>query len=108
MLFHTPEEWLLVKIDGPIPHYRVFGSWRGGYLSGDSWRMNSGVTSVEEDGNYYLFHGESGSVYKCHKKAYGIKSPHNNSVLANYKAQGKNIFNILVDVPNVMEISWSA
>ena len=55
-MMYTPDGWMIVKITGTNPHYRVFGSWRGGYLSGDSWRMNSGIISVKEDGeNYYVF-----------------------------------------------------
>jgi hypothetical protein len=60
---YTPDRWLLIKINGKDPHYRVFASWYGGYLGSDSWRMNSGVTKVSEDDEFYRFHGSSGSVY---------------------------------------------
>ena len=103
---YTPEEWVLVKISGPQPHYRVFGSWRGGYLSGDSWRMNSGVTSVKEVDDYYEFYGKSGSCYRCHKKAYGIRSPYNGSVLGNYKRKLEENFNLIEKMPDVMNIDW--
>lgn len=79
---YTPDKWLVVKINGESPHYRVFGSWYGGYLNGDSWRMNSGITKVTEEGDYYLFEGSSGSVYKCHKNAHGI-SGYGMGVLSN-------------------------
>ena len=69
---YTPDKWLLVKINGKDPHYRVFASWYGGYLGSDSWRMNSGITSVREDDDYYIFVGSSGSEYHCHKRAHGI------------------------------------
>ena len=104
---YTPEEWILIKIDGTPLHYKVFGSWRGGYISGDSWRMNSGVMSVEVEGDYYLFNGHSGSIYKCHKKAYGIRSPYNSSVLANYKERLKDKFTVLIKMPKIMEIDWN-
>jgi hypothetical protein len=103
---YTPEEWILIKINSDDPHYRVFGSWRGGYLDGDSWKMNSGVTSVEMKGDYYLFNGASGSVYKCHKKTYGIRSPYNNSVLHDYKKKLKDKFEVFTKVPKIMEINW--
>lgn len=51
--------------------YKLFGSWSGSYLSGASWRLNSGITSVEEDDDYYYFNGHSRSVYKCRKDNYG-------------------------------------
>lgn len=71
---YNPDNWMLVKITGKDPHYRVFGSWYGGYLGSDSWRMNSGITSMSEEDNYYLFSGSSGSVYSCHKDTYGASS----------------------------------
>ena len=33
--------------------------------------MNSGIVRVEKEGDFYLFHGNSGSVYRCHKDTYG-------------------------------------
>ena len=39
----------LLKITTPEETYfKVFGSRSGGYLDGDSWRVNSDVTSVEK------------------------------------------------------------
>ena len=69
----TPENWVVLKINGPEPYFRVFGGWRGGYTSGDSWRMNSGIVGIEEDEDYYYFEGHSGSCYQCHKNGYGLK-----------------------------------
>ena len=80
---YNPDKWLVIKINGEQPHYRIFGSWYGGYLGSDSWRMNSGITKVSEDGDYYLFDGSSGSIYKCHKKAHGI-SGYGSDVLNGY------------------------
>ena len=77
---YEPEEWVLVQVDEDL--VKVFGSWRGGYISGDSWRMNSGIEKVEKDGDYWLFIGYSGSIYKCHKDGYTINSPYNNGILA--------------------------
>jgi len=65
---YTPDNWVILKINYDTKiFYKILAGWSGGYLDGDSWRMNSGITKVEVDGNYYLFHGSSGSVYKCHK-----------------------------------------
>ena len=69
----TPERWVILKINSPEPYFRVFAGWRGGYTSGDSWRINSGIVGVEEDEDYYYFIGHSGSCYKCHKNGYGFK-----------------------------------
>lgn len=99
-------QWVIVKISGDYHHYKVFASWSGGYVSGDSWRLNSGITKVEEDGDWYLFHGKSGSIYRCHKDSYGITSPFNNSVLAGYKHRLGDKFEILQEKPDVMNIDW--
>jgi hypothetical protein len=70
---YTPDCWTVIHIDGPDPHYRVLAGWSGGYLHGSSWKLNSGITHIERDGDYILFHGSSGSVYRCHQSGYGLK-----------------------------------
>lgn len=79
---YTPHGWVIFQhtIDGKQEHY-VFGSWRGGYLDGDSWRRNSGIKSVEETDDEYLFHGYSGSVYCCRKDSEGELSGYNAMIL---------------------------
>jgi hypothetical protein len=64
----TPDYWIVLKVNGI---YKVLAGWAGSYLYGQSWKLNSGIVKVEEDGEYYLFHGYSGSVYRCHKRCYG-------------------------------------
>jgi hypothetical protein len=71
-----PEGWVIVKItdtslDKHPPVYKVFASWRGGYLDSNSWKMNSGIKSVEETDTHYIFYGYSGSEYHCDKRYYG-------------------------------------
>ena len=73
MTTYTPDCWTVVFLNGPDPHYRVLAGWSGGYLHGDSWKLNSGITRVEEDGEYLLFYGLSGSVYHCHRHGYGLR-----------------------------------
>lgn len=75
----TPERWVILKL--PDNNYKVFGSWAGGYLDGDRWKLNSGIQKVEQDDDYYYFIGYSGSCYKCNKKGYGIATNYNASVL---------------------------
>ena len=73
---YTPDNWVILKIRESKmskPFYKVLGGWSGGYASGDSWRMNSGITKVTEEGDYLLFHGYSGSIYRCHKQSYGLR-----------------------------------
>jgi len=74
-----PDKWVVVKLSlktSEEPIYKVFASFYGGYLDGDSWRMNSGIVDVEEDENNFIFIGYSGSRYVCSKQpnAYGTGS----------------------------------
>ena len=79
---YMPDNWVIIKLKGDTPHYRVLGGWSGGYLTGDSWRMNSGIVRVEEDTikynedystHVYKFYGSSGSCYICGKNTYGLR-----------------------------------
>jgi len=96
MSVYTPEEWCFVEIKGSDPHLRVFGSWRGGYTTSDSWRLNSGITAVDKEGEYWIFYGSTGSEYRCHEDFYGIASPWNRSVLGDY-AVGSNGTMVVID-----------
>lgn len=73
---YTPDRWVVIEIEteehGKVQ--RVFGGWYGGFTTGDSWRLNSGIESVEEFITHFEFIGYSGSVYKCYKSAYGMSS----------------------------------
>jgi len=69
ILYTIPHRWVVIQIKSNL--YKVFGTWYGGYLSDDRWRMNSGIVSIEEDDNFYYFKGYSNSIYKCNKKSYG-------------------------------------
>lgn len=72
---HNPDNWVVLKIKegkGTFPYYKVLAGWSGGYTQGDSWRMNSGITSVEKQAYLYGFYGWSGSVYWCHQSSYGL------------------------------------
>lgn len=75
MNVYTPDNWVVLRIDLPTEGvlYKVLAGWSGGYLDGDYWRMNSGIESVERIGDYYAFHGFSGSLYECHVNGYGLR-----------------------------------
>lgn len=90
MTEYIPDKWQIVKIFGKyIPlTYKVFACWYGGYLNGDSWKMNSGISKVTEEEDYYLFEGFSGSVYKCHKKLYGTNM-YGHGILQGFIEQAK-------------------
>jgi hypothetical protein len=69
---YKPDRWVVLKLKSKNEHiYKVMGGWYGGYLGSDSWRINSGITKVELDGDDYVFYGYSGSTYVCNKNSYG-------------------------------------
>ena len=100
---HCPDGWMLVEIGGTDPHYRIFGSWRGGYLDGDSWRLNSGCKTMKKVGEYYYFFGHSGSVYKCHEDGYGRLGVYNDGVLRSYEDKAGGTFQAVPFLPDNIE-----
>ena len=70
---YTPDNWVVIKFNSDTPHYKVLAGWSGGYTTGDSWRMNSGIVRVEDQGDRLGFYGASGSCYSCGKNSYGLR-----------------------------------
>jgi hypothetical protein len=91
----TPEKWVILKL--PNNYYKVFGTWAGGYLYGDRYRLNSGISKVEQDENFYYFIGFSGSCYKCHKKGYGTATSYGLVVLNTIIEQGNGQIELMED-----------
>lgn len=90
----TPDKWIIIKIgDDEGLAYKVFASFYGGYLGSNSWKMNSGITKVEEDDKSFMFHGHSSSVYRCIKGAYGT----------NFYSQG--VLSGIIDTADTANIS---
>ena len=92
----SPDRWVIVKL--PNNYYKVFGTWTGGYLDGDRWKLNSGISKVEQDENFYYFIGFSGSCYKCHKKGYGTATSWGLSVLNKIIEQGNGQVELMENV----------
>lgn len=85
-VMYTPDKWIVLEVVGTYePLHKVFGTWSGGYLSGDSWRLNSGIESCELKNGRLHFHGSSGSIYSCHPEMFGIAG------LSNYGAIQRGI-----------------
>lgn len=93
---YKPDKWIIIKItaieDNSV-HYRVFATWYGGYGGSDSWKLNSGITEAIMENNFYIFYGESGSKYFCHKDSYGL-SAYGKSVLSNLIEDSKSYITI--------------
>ena len=70
---YTPDRWVVIEFVTPAETFhKVFAGWYGGFTSGDSWKLNSGITKTTKDGDWFHFEGHSGSVYQCHSNGYGM------------------------------------
>lgn len=107
---YCPDKWLVVKIEGgkfPLT-YKVFACWHGGYMDGDSWKLNSGITEVTKKDNFFLFKGYSGSVYSCNEKrcgatmyGYGVL----NNIISKSKEAGVTV-EIMPDDTNWLDLKY--
>ena len=71
----NPDRWLILKLEhNGQTVYKLFSTWIGGYLDSDSWRLNSGITTVEPSGSFYIVAGHSGTQYTIHPNAFGTSS----------------------------------
>jgi len=67
---YTPDSWTILRMVTPEETvYKVLASWYGGFSTGDSWKLSSGITEVNDFGGYYDLPQYSGSSYHCHKSA---------------------------------------
>jgi hypothetical protein len=70
---YTPHRWKIIFVESDEgSYYKVLAGWYGGYIEGDSWKINSGITSIDEQPKYYDVHGYSGSVYRLSKEWEGF------------------------------------
>ncbi len=107
---YTPDKWVVVKIssDKTPPIHKVFACWFGGWAGSDSWKLNSGITKATLEGYCYYFQGSSGSVYECHKDAYGTNmygSSVLNNMIGNASKNGISI-EILPEDTNWLDIHY--
>jgi hypothetical protein len=104
-MMYNPDNWVVIKINGDDPHYRVLGGWSGSYTTGDSWRMNSGITSATEDDVNFNFYGASGSCYTCKKESYTLRM-NNAGVWDNMKKQFGNKVELMDENTKWLSIDW--
>lgn len=90
MSTYSPNSWAIIKIAEPgNVIYKVLAGWSGGFADSDCWRLNSGVTRFEEDGQDIRFYGYSKSVYACDTRCEGFISL-TRSVFNQLKAQAES------------------
>ncbi len=68
---YTPDSWIIVQIEseqyGKIN--KILAGWSGGYTTGNSWKLSSGIESVQDEGKFYTMPQSSGSVYHLYKQS---------------------------------------
>jgi hypothetical protein len=80
----TPDGWIVIKMETEESiWYKLFGSWNGDYLDGERWKMNSGISKIEEDEDHYYIFGFSGSCYQCNKYTYGKLNSYTFGIVSN-------------------------
>ena len=102
---YTCDNWVVIFLNGGDPHYRVLVGTSGGYLDGDSWRMNSGIVSVREDDTHFYFAGSSGSEYACHKQSYCLRT-NNAYIWAQLQENHGDKVEMLPEDTNWLEQDW--
>jgi hypothetical protein len=73
-----PDGYYLLDHDGDI---RIFASWSGGYLDGDSWRISSAAELREETDETLTYLTLSNTFYVLRKGSEGQVSAHNHAAL---------------------------
>lgn len=72
---YTPDYWKVIKVTNNETkefHYRVICSWSGSYMWGSSWKISSGIETMEDRVDTYESKQTSGSVYILRKTREGI------------------------------------
>ena len=88
---YVPDRWVVIELDYEgVKTQKILSSWYGGYGGSDNWRLSSGITEVEELEDSYIIRNESGSVYTCYKRRYGMSS-YTSGILENFKKQASII-----------------
>jgi len=74
MSTYRPDTWAIISIKTPDGEmlYKVAAGWAGSYLEGASWKISSGIVSVEDAERTFNITNHSGSVYSCFKGRYGL------------------------------------
>lgn len=95
---YVPDRWIVLEFNykGDIIR-KVFAGWYGGYTTGDSWKLSSGITETTEHEDRYEFLNHSGSVYICYKTAYGT-SGYMGGVLHSFEKDVKMMENVTMEI----------
>ena len=105
---YLPDNWVVLKITYQNKTvYKVLAGWTGSYVNGDAWRMNSGITRVEDHETYYNFYGYSGSVYKVWRDRYGLRM-NNAGVYNHWKEKHGDAIEMMPEDTDWMNMDWGS
>jgi len=86
-VIYTPNGWVILKLESSETlFFKIFGTWRGDYLTGDSWRLSSGSDKkpkLSECGKHWIWPQLSGSCYHLLVNGEGGMSFYTEHVLKN-------------------------
>jgi len=78
MADYYPDSYQFISISSDKDDNKIiklFAVWHGGYLTGDAWKLNSGVTKIEQSSyQSYIVSGYSGSQYVVNKHSTKLSS----------------------------------
>lgn len=102
---YTPDRWTVIQLKNAAgeQHFRILGSWYGGFAGSDSWKMSSGITKVEEEEHHYQVHNVSGSVYACRKGAQGM-SGFTSGVFLSFQKSMREAGGDMMEVANIADV----
>lgn len=96
---YVPDVWVILKITfkNDKPLYKILAGWYGGYAGSNSWKLSSGITSVEQDPDFQdqsHYHQYSGSTYITNKCNYGFSSMTSSMLASWVKESDEGAFTI--------------
>lgn len=73
---YTPDTWSILLFNSPTygKIHKVFAGWYGGFTQGDSWKLSSGIVSMEDSEKHFSSLQESGSIYNLYKNSEKLSS----------------------------------
>jgi|GEM_PF-1122445 hypothetical protein len=106
----TPDNWLGLHLKKDnIDIVKLFSTFYGGYLDGDSWRLNSGCKNIKkypDNKDKFLITGYSGTQYNIFKKNIGTSSYTStilNEIIEKSKSENIEVF-IIDDILKLQEL----
>lgn len=94
---YVPDSWVILELPNNNGH-KIAAGWDGGYTHGSSWKVNSGITKIEEVDHSFIVHGYSGSIYSLFKTRNRI-STSNMFIITKMENLGCKI----IDIKDILE-----